>query len=238
MRMVIADCSAIYTGRGDTQLPRGIRSIMIKNDGSVSIHNDVGNKPLNYMKEAHFTSSETSFKELVWTFDTRKESLSIIIHKLISETEYDLIQEDPGLQRDGTEDQLQEWLSKHPEVFGEGYSLVSREYPTGNGPVDLFLLDERGDPVSVEVKRVAMIGAVDQCRRYTDALKEQEISENGINFLNVRGLIAALDIRPKTVEYAKKHNISLLTIPSSWRDDNITEISQSSQLDNSPNTLF
>lgn len=217
MKLVIADCSAIYTGRGDTQLSRGVRSLIIKVDGSVSIHNDVGNKPLNYMKGAVFSETSNSEGERVWDFDTRKESLSITIHRLIMTSEHELIEDDPGLERDGTENQLQEWLSNNPQVLGEGYSIVSREYPTGNGPVDLLALNKEGEPVSVEVKRVAMLGAVDQTRRYIDALKDYDKDAvSGIDFSKVSGMIAALDIRPKTVEYAIKHKIDMVTIPANW----------------------
>lgn len=219
MRIVIADCSATYSGRGDTKLPRGIRSIIIKADSSVSIHNDNGNKPLNYMKTAVFTKSFNKDDEEVWNFDTRRENLSITLHEILSETEYDLVEDDPGLIRDGTEDQLQEWLSNRPEIFGPEYDLVSREYPTGNGPVDLLFTDDERNLLAVEVKRVAMIGAVDQIRRYIDALKEQETHTEGLNIKEIRGAIAALDIRPKTVEYAQKHNIALYTITPDWNNE-------------------
>lgn len=217
MELIVADCSAIYTGRGDTKLPRGIRSIIIKKDGSVSIHNDEGNKPLNYMKKAHFIKTTNAVGDEVWTFDTRHESLSITIYKILTTVNQNLMENDPGLERDGTENQLQEWLSCHTETLGDGFSLVQREYPTGNGPVDLLVFDSLETPVAVEVKRVAMLGAVDQCRRYVDALRENSTDEN---FKNTYGMIAALDIRPRTIEYAIKRDIKLVVIPESWRDSN------------------
>lgn len=222
LKVVIADCSATYTGRGDTTLSRGVRAIIIKNDGSVSIHNEVGNKPLNYMKTATFVESINDAGEQVWTYDSRKESLAITIHSLHMMTEMPLISEDPGLVRDGTEDQLQEWLSINPHILGEGFTLVGREYQTGKGPVDLLVLDAEGLPVVVEVKRVAMLGAVDQCRRYIDGLKDPETPKNPdhehIDFSKVRGMVAGVDIRPKTLEWAEKHKIETVFIPTFWKE--------------------
>lgn len=212
MRVVVAECSAIYTGRGDTRLSRGVRAILIKEDGSVSIHNEVGNKPLNYMKCATLSESYTD-DAFVWTFDTRHESLRIELHQIVSDFNVPLIAEDPGLVRDGTENQLQEWLAENVHLLGEGYTLVQREYPTGNGPVDLLVLDEEERPVAVEVKRVAMLGAVDQVRRYVEALK----SNDGDEWAETTGMIAALDIRPRTLELAQKRGISTFTIPAYWR---------------------
>lgn len=218
MRVLVAECSAIYSGRGDTTLARGVRALLIKDDGSVSIHNEIGNKPLNYMKCAVLTQSAEEDLQ-VWTFDTRHESLRIELHQIISDFNVPLIAEDdPGLVRDGTENQLQEWLAANVHVLGEGFTLVQREYPTGNGPVDLLVRDADGVPVAVEVKRVAMLGAVDQVRRYVEALKASE----GEGFERTTGIITALDVRPRTLELAAKRGIGTVTIPAYWRTGNCT----------------
>lgn len=212
MRVVAARCSAIYTGRGDTTLGPAVRALLIKSDGSVSIHNEVGNKPLNYMKDAIMTETLNEEGNLVWTFDSRKESLSITLHEVYSDAEFPLVTEDEGLVRDGTEKQLQEWISRNPECIGEGFTFVQREFPTGNGPVDLLVRDAEGNPVVVEVKRVAMLPAVDQVRRYAEALRPTE------GFENVRAIVAALDLRPRMVELAKKRNIETVELPKYWRE--------------------
>ena len=212
MRIVVAACSAIYTGRGDTQLVRAIRAIMFKDDGSISIHNDQSNKPLNYMGKGNVFSEVVIGSEMVWTFDTRKESLRIHMYEIISDTDFSLTLDDAGLVRDGTEDQLQAWLAENPEALGEGFTLVSREYQTGDGPVDLLVLDKLGNPIAVEVKRTAMISAVDQASRYLGGLKDTE------GFENVRSMIAALDIRPNTLKLAEKRGVECITLPSTWRE--------------------
>lgn len=206
-------------------LARGVRAILLKQDGSVSIHNDKGNKPLNYMKEAVFSESIDENNEAVWTFDSRKESLSITIYKLISSTDQDLIVDDPGLVRDGTEDHLQEWLSHNPQALGKDFSLVQREFPTGNGPVDLLVNNGDNVPIAVEVKRVAMLSSVDQCRRYVEALKEEpdnarEVNElsDSLDFHETIGVIAAVDIRPKTLIHAEKKGIQTIWLPKNWRE--------------------
>lgn len=211
MRIVVALCSAIYTGRGDTQLAKGVRAIIIKDDGAISIHSDQGNKPLNYMGKGNSFTETILLNETIWLFDTRKESLQISLHSIISDSAFPLALDEVGLVRDGTEHHLQAWLAENPETLGKGFTLVKREYPTGNGPVDLLVLDELGNPVAVEVKRIAMLGAVDQCNRYVEALREIE------GFHHVRGMIAALDIRPNTVKHAEKKKVECITIPTLWR---------------------
>lgn len=50
MRIIVADCSAEYTGRLNATLPLAKRVLLIKADGSVLIFSELGAyKPLNWM---------------------------------------------------------------------------------------------------------------------------------------------------------------------------------------------
>lgn len=238
MKILNADCTAIYSGRGDTFLDRGVRAIIVKDDGSVSIHNELSNKPLNYMNKANFseTTDQNGFKE--WIFESRKESLIITLYNVLSETIFKLDGEnDPGLLKDGTEKHLQEWLFNNPHTVKEDFISVKREFETGHGPVDLLMLDGEGNPVAVEVKRAANMSSVDQCRRYRDSLNDEEntqilqegfskaVQENSLNsiisevsFNETRILLAAVHIPPKTLAWAEKHKIETVVIPESWKD--------------------
>lgn len=135
---------------------------------------------------------------------------------------------DPGLTKDGTEAQLQQWLFENPEVIGEGFVAVEREFNTGAGAVDLLLLSPDGEPVAVEVKRVAMLGAVDQIQRYVESMKTLEPVSFAhpvthehyvLDFKNTRGLVAALDLRPKMLQLAEKRGVPSVIIPAYWRTE-------------------
>lgn len=50
MRIIVADCSAVYSGRLNAMLPRAVRVILVKADSSVLIFSELGSyKPLNWM---------------------------------------------------------------------------------------------------------------------------------------------------------------------------------------------
>lgn len=213
MRVVVALCSVKYSGRGDTTLAAAVRAIVVKNDGAVSIHNDKSNKPLNYMGAgcsfAELVSENDS--ETLWFFDTRKESLTITLYSVLSDVNLELDPGGIGLVRDGTESQLQEWLSEHPETFGEGWKFIEREFKTGVGGLDLLMEDPDGNPVAVEVKRTATPNSVYQVIRYVDAMKETK------GFENVYGLVAAVDLRPNMITLAEKKQIITVAVPPFWR---------------------
>jgi RecB family endonuclease NucS len=213
MRIVIADCSVIYTGRGDTKMKRAVRSIIVKSDGAVSIHNDKGNKPLNYMGATRTIFSESIVNnELVWQFENTQDNLTITLHHVISDANHALDLHDEGLVKDGTEKHLQEWLAENPSAVGEGFTFVAREVHTGEGHVDLLMKDALGFHVAVEVKRVAMSGAVDQVLGYLSALEAMDV------YGPIKGMIVALDVRPKTLKKAERRGVECVAVAEAWKN--------------------
>ena len=50
MRLIVAHCSVVYSGRLSTTLPAALRLVVVKSDGSVMIHADHGGyRPDNWM---------------------------------------------------------------------------------------------------------------------------------------------------------------------------------------------
>lgn len=213
MKIIVAEISAIYAGRGNTILHRYPRVLMVKADGSVAIHGEKGFKPMNYMTPPiEMTETLNGDGELVLVFDSRNESLVVTCHKVLDEVTLELGIDDPGMESDNTEKDLQEWLSDNLTMVKDEYAFVEREYQTGNGPVDILAEDMDGGLVAVEVKRVAPMGTVSQVLRYVDGVEEKFPARR------VRGAIAALEIKDKTKILADKKNIELIEIPTSWRE--------------------
>jgi len=214
MRLVIARCSVDYVGRLEAHLPMADRLLMIKEDGSVSVHaDDRAYKPLNWMTPP-CSLTETSIKDIddedtgeqLWIVENPKgEQLRITIEQVHHETNHEL-GTDPGLVKDGVEAHLQELLAEHIGTLGEGYSLVRREYPTAIGPVDLLARDADGATVAVEVKRRGGIDGVEQLTRYLDLLNRDELLRP------VRGVFAAQEIKPQARLLAEDRGIRCLTL--------------------------
>src|ERR1043165_7092336 len=149
MRLVIARCQVDYVGRLTAHLPMAPRLLLIKADGSVSIHaDDRAYKPLNWMSPPCWLGGGPG----VWTVrNMADESLVITIGEVLHDSSHEL-GVDPGLVKDGVEAHLQELLAATPSVFGEGYTLIRREYPTAIGPVDLLCRDGAGATVAVAAR--------------------------------------------------------------------------------------
>jgi RecB family endonuclease NucS len=208
MRLVIATCSVDYVGRLTAHLPTATRLLMVKADGSVSIHaDDRAYKPLNWM------SPPCSLREDAagdggreWTVTGRDgDTLRILLEEVLHDSSHDL-GVDPGLQKDGVERHLQELLAEHPVALGDGLSVVRREYPTAIGPVDLLCRDAEGAAVAVEVKRRGEIDGVEQLTRYLELLNRDP------RLAPVRGILAAQEIRPQARVLAGDRGIGCVVL--------------------------
>jgi len=203
MRLVIAQCSVEYTGRISAHLPSATRLIMVKADGSVSIHaDDRAYRPLNWMSPPCRLVEEPGR----WTVTAGKsEQLVITIEAVIADVSHDL-GEDPGLTKDGVEAHLQHLLATNPEFLGAGWRVIRREHPTDIGPVDLLCQDADGATVAVEVKRTGEIAGVEQLARYLERL------EGDARLRPVRGMFAAQTIKPQARVLAESRGIACIEL--------------------------
>ncbi|MDN8596319.1 endonuclease NucS [Corynebacterium tuberculostearicum] len=214
MRLVIARCSVDYVGRLDAHLPMADRLLIVKADGSVSVHaDDRAYKPLNWMTPP-CTLKESAIEdldgedtgELLWLVENPKgEQLRITIAEIHEEISYDM-GEDPGLVKDGVEAHLQELLADQIDTLGERYTLVRREYPTAIGPVDIMAKDENNNNVAIEVKRRGGIDGVEQLTRYLELLNRDEL------LAPVSGVFAAQEIKPQARTLAEDRGIRCVVL--------------------------
>jgi RecB family endonuclease NucS len=192
VRLVVARCTVDYVGRLTAHLPSALRLLLVKADGSVSIHaDDRAYKPLNWMSPPCTLRESSDDDGILWTVTNRAgEQLLIRIESVDHDSSHQL-GVDPGLVKDGVEAHLQELLAQHVHTFGHGWSLVRREYPTPIGPVDLLCRDAGGATVAIEVKRRGEIDGVEQLTRYLALLNRDPL------LAPVRGILVAQEVTPQ-----------------------------------------
>ncbi|MBO0870474.1 MAG: endonuclease NucS [Micromonosporaceae bacterium] len=203
MRLVVAVCEVDYIGRLAAHLPMAPRLVMVKADGSVSVHaDDRAYKPLNWM------SPPCRIEEApgVWRVVNKAgEELRIQLAEILHDSTHQL-GVDPGLRKDGVEAHLQELLAAAPGVLGAGFSLIRREYPTAIGPVDLLCRDPSGGTAAVEVKRRGEIDGVEQLTRYLELLRRDPL------LAPVSGVFAAQEIKPQARVLATDRGIRCVVL--------------------------
>jgi len=219
VRLLIARCQVDYAGRLTAHLPMATRLIMVKADGSVSIHaDDRAYKPLNWMSPPCTLtvgpppevadSPDLAERVLTEVWEVRNndgDTLQISIAEVFHDTDHEL-GVDPGLQKDGVEAHLQVLLAANPAAFGAGWTLVQREYLTPIGPVDLLFRDHSGAYVAVEVKRRGEIDGVEQLTRYLALMNADP------RLTPVRGVFAAQLIKPQARTLAGTRGIDCVLV--------------------------
>jgi RecB family endonuclease NucS len=202
MRLVVARCEVLYTGRLTARLPEAVRLLVFKSDGSVLVHDDSGGyKPLNWMTPP--TVIVESGEAIVVRKPAGKieDRLEIRLADVLSDVLHEM-GDSAGLLKDGVERHLQEELAARPEALSEGLRLVRREWPTDIGPVDLMCRDEDGSWVAVEIKRVGTIEAVEQLTRYLERIELD----------GCRGVLAAQAIKPQARTLAEGRGIRCVEV--------------------------
>ncbi|WP_031939825.1 endonuclease NucS [Prescottella defluvii] len=213
MRLVIARCRVDYVGRLTSHLPMARRLLLVKADGSVSIHaDDRAYKPLNWMSppcwlvETTDGETEDGAPKQLWVVTNKAgEELRITIEEIEHDSSHEL-GIDPGLVKDGVEAHLQELLAEHVETLGAGFTLVRREYMTAIGPVDLLCRNADGGTVAVEIKRRGEIDGVEQLTRYLELLNRDPL------LAPVTGVFAAQQIKPQAKTLATDRGIRCLVL--------------------------
>ncbi len=222
MRLLVARCEVVYTGRLNAFLPESTRLVMLKADGSVLVHADAGGyKPLNWMTPP--TVIEESGARLIVrkragqrlpqrrrakpgaAHNPAEDCLEIRMLEVLSDVSHDM-GEAAGLEKDGVERDLQAELAAQPAALGEELRLVRREWPTDIGPVDLMCRDGDDGWIAVEVKRVAGIEAVEQLVRYLERIRLDPTTEG------CRGVLAAQRFRPQALTLAESRGIRCVEV--------------------------
>jgi len=203
VRVLIAECSVTYEGRLGARLAPARRLILMKADGSIAIHSDAkAYKPLNWMNPPCTIACSD---EAIVVTNAKGETLRIELHEVLADHAEEL-GDDPGLEKDGVEAELQVLLADRVEALQEGLTLIRREYPTDIGPVDLLCRDHDGQAVVVEIKRVGEIAGVEQLLRY-----QERLDLDG-RYRPTRGMFVATRIKPQAKVFAASKGIECVEI--------------------------
>ena len=123
MRLIVARCEVVYTGRLTAFLPESTRLLMLKDDGSVLVHADAGGyKPLNWMTPPTVIEQGDSVIVVRKRAGKTEDRLEIRLVEILSDVTHDM-GEAEGLQKDGVERDLQLELAAQPGALGEELRL-------------------------------------------------------------------------------------------------------------------
>jgi len=207
MLLILGDCLVDYQGRARSLLDWGERLILIKQDGTVLVHQPVMREPVNWQP----TGSTTEFKTrqdqlLLYCRHTKPaEKMKVTFRKLKLVAATSLV-DHAHLVIVGMESDIVNDIIKDPGIIEEGLRIVKREKPVRTGAIDLYGYDTNHIPVVIEVKRSqATISAVHQLRMYVTDIKKDRKEPK------VRGILCAPHIPDMVKKLLEEHGLE-------WRE--------------------
>ena len=183
---LVCSCSVDYAGRAKSSLGPGERMIIIKEDGTVIIHQKTGRNPVNWMPPK--TRTELAMEDGMLCIACSKhregESMKVTISSASSLQSFRL-EDYERLELYGTEKDFVKELIDDPSLIEKGFRMTKNERITIAGSIDISGVDADGNPVAVEVKRArANPQDVIQLKRYVDILRKRTDQR-------VRGILVA-----------------------------------------------
>src|SRR5204862_7367836 len=106
MRLLVARCEVLYTGRLTARLPEAVRLLMFKADGSFLVHDDAGGfRPLNWMTPPTVIEEEGDVIVVRKRAGKSEDRLEVRLVDVLSDVEHAL--DATPLENDGVERHLQ-----------------------------------------------------------------------------------------------------------------------------------
>ena len=206
---VFGRCRVEYDGRAASSLDWGNRLVVLKPDGTVLVHTDSGQQPVNWQPpgcthDGHLVDDRLHVESVRSSPDER---LLVVFDSVDQIVTYD-----GSGERDvtvtGTEEDLRERILDSPDLVEPGFEPRATERDTSAGAIDIFGTDTEDNAIAVELKR-RRVGpdAVSQLNRYVEALGSELHAER-----TVRGILVAPSVTDRAEDLLERRGLEFVSL--------------------------
>lgn len=202
-------CRVEYDGRAASSLDWGSRLVVLKPDGTVLVHTDSGQKPVNWQPpgcthDGHVVDGQLHVESVRSNPDER---LLVVFESIDHIVTYGGSGE-RDVTVSGTEADLRDRILDSPELVEPGFEPRATERETSAGAVDIFGTDSDDNAVAVELKR-RRVGpdAVSQLNRYVEALDSELHAER-----TVRGILVAPSVTDRAQDLLDRRGLEFVSL--------------------------
>lgn len=210
---LFGECTVEYDGRAASELGPGRRHVICKPDGTVLVHTDEGQKPVNWQPPG--SEQEARLEEGTLELHSRRsnpdEELVVRFEQVVHLAVFDVGADDEGgasLSVTGTEEDMKQRILEEPELIDPGFRPLATERSTPAGAIDIYGEDREGRVVILELKR-RRVGpdAVGQLSRYVEAL-ERDLHAG----VEIRGILVAPSVTDRARRLLAKKGFEFVAL--------------------------
>ncbi|WP_158058043.1 endonuclease NucS [Halorussus halophilus] len=209
MITVFGRCTVAYEGRASSHLGPGDRLVVLKPDGTILVHTEEGQQPVNWQPPGctHEARLAAEDLEIESVRDSPDEELLVTFERVRQVTAFD-VTDDHELTLSGSEEDLRRRILDDPDLVEAGFVPLATERETPAGAVDIYGEDRDGATVVVELKR-KRVGpdAVGQLARYVEALKRDLHAD-----ADVRGILVSPSVTDRARELLAKKGLEYVAL--------------------------
>jgi RecB family endonuclease NucS len=209
MVVLLGRCRVEYDGRAASSLDAGNRLVVTKPDGTILVHTETGQKPVNWQPPGCTHEGSIVDGELVVESQrsTPEEELIVRFERIDQVTAYDGTGAS-DVSVSGTEADLKERILDDPSLIEEGFEPRVTERETPAGAVDIYGRDAEENAVAIELKR-RRVGpdAVSQLNRYVETLEEE--LHAGVE---LRGILVAPSVTDRAEQLLARRGLEFVSL--------------------------
>jgi len=212
--LILGLCHSEFDGRIKSTLNSSDRFLIVKNDGTIILHDPIGLKPIQWQKPGagpikFLLTNKNELKMETFRLKTN-ENFSITFQEIHSALAYNTVLENRFASVFGDEKDFITFLAKNPERMEEGLTIIATEKETEVGYIDILAMDRSGNTVIIEVKKQQATPAdAFQLQRYFNNLKL-------IYSTKLRGILVANSVPKRVRRQLFKYNLEYCEIP--WQE--------------------
>lgn len=207
--VVFGRCRVEYDGRAASSLDAGNRLVVLKPDGTILVHTETGQQPVNWQPpgcthEGNIVDGELHVRSVR---STPEEELLVAFERVDQIVAYDGTGAS-DVSVTGTEEDLRERILEEPSLVETGFEPRVTERETSAGAVDIYGTDSEENAVVIELKR-RRVGpdAVSQLNRYVEAL-ETDLHAGR----TVRGILVAPSATDRAHNLLEKRGLEFVSL--------------------------
>jgi RecB family endonuclease NucS len=185
--LLAGDCFVRYIGRAKSYLDWGERITIIKQDGTILVHQPIMRDPVNWQPSGSKIEFKIIKNNLQLRVINRKPPEKMMIRfRNINFLTITHLEDRAKLNISGMEIDVVNQIIDSPDLIEKGLRICKREKHVKSGIIDLYAFDINHIPVVIEVKRsIASISSVHQLRMYVNDIKSDVLDAR------VRGILCA-----------------------------------------------